>query len=169
MSGNVNQSTTSAPDTSTAPEPVIPREAIDGQIAAANPESLSAPPLEPDNTGNSPRGEQVVSSYSLPQQYSGIWEDEIILSARALMDTRMSVFSDGDSTFADRLLSGTSLQWTARDRFRVEIEDPAAVSLSLQDKPVSLPTKHGRKHRLFISRSTIWVEEIEPVAQPPVR
>lgn len=169
MSGNVNQSTTSAPDTSTAPEPVIPREAIDVQIAAANQESVSAPPLEPDSTGNSPRGEKVVSSYSLPQQYSGIWEDEIILSARALVDTRMSVFSDGDSTFADRLLSGTSLQWTARDRFRVEIEDPAAISLSLQDKPVSLPTKHGRKHRLFISRSTIWVEEIDSVAQPPVR
>ena len=169
MSGNVNQSTTSAPDTSTAPEPVIPRETIDVQMAAANPESVSAPPLEPDSTGNSPRGEKVVSSYSLPQQYSGIWEDEIILSARALVDTRMSVFSDGDSTFADRLLSGTSLQWTARDRFRVEIEDPAAISLSLQDKPVSLPTKHGRKHRLFISRSTIWVEEIDSVAQPPVR
>ena len=169
MSGNVNQSTTSAPDTSTAPEPVIPREAIDVQMAAANPESVSAPPLEPDSTGNSPRGEKVVSSYSLPQQYSGIWEDEIILSARALVDTRMSVFSDGDSTFADRMLSGTSLQWTARDRFRVEIEDPAAISLSLQDKPVSLPTKHGRKHRLFISRSTIWVEEIDSVAQPPVR
>lgn len=169
MSGNVVQSTISAPDTSTAPEPVIPPEAATGHIAAANPESLSAPQQEPDNTGDSLHGEQVVSSYSLPQQYSGIWEEEIILSAHVLLDTRMSVFSDGDSTFAGRLLSGTSRQWAARDRFRVEIEDPAAVTLSLQDKPVSLPTKHGRKHRLFISRSTIWVEEIESVAQPPVR
>ena len=169
MPGNVNQSTTSAPDTSKAPEVVILPEAAAGHAAAAKPESLSAPPREPDDTGNALRGDRVVSSYSLPQQYSGIWEDEIILSARALVDTRMSVFSDGDSTFEDRLLSGTSRKWTARDRFRVEIEDPAAVSLSLQDKPVTLPTKHGRKHRLFISRSTIWVEEIESVAPPPVR
>ena len=168
-SGNVVPSTTSAPEPSTAPEPVIPPEAATGHVAAAKPESLSAPPQEPDNTLNTLHGEQVVSSYSLSQQYSGIWEDEIILSARALLDTRMSVFSDGDSSFEGGLLSGTSRQWTARDRFRVEIEDPAAVSLSLQDKPVSLPAKHGRKHRLFISRSTIWVEEIESVAQPPVR
>lgn len=169
VSGDVEQTTSSVRDTSMAPEPMVPPEAAHGRITAADPESLSAPTQEPESPRSSLHGERVVSSYSLPQQYSGIWEDEIILSAHALVDTRMSVFSDGDSTFEGGLLSGTRQQWTARDRFRVVIEDPAAVTLSLQDKPVTLPTKHGRKHRLFISRSTIWVEEIESAAPPPVR
>ena len=169
MSGIGSRSTPSGGGTSTPPEPEIPPAAPEGQAAAATSESLHTALPEPDNTGNLPPRERVVSSYSLPQKYSGIWEDELVLSVRVLVDTRVRVFSDGDSTFENRLLSGTQRQWTARDRFRVEIEDPAAVTLSLQDRPVSLPTKHGRKHRLFISRSNIWVEEIESVAPAPAR
>ncbi len=169
MSGIGSRSTPSGGETSTPPEPEIPPAAPEGQAAAATSESLHTALPEPDNTGNLPPRERVVSSYSLPQKYSGIWEDELVLSVRVLVDTRVRVFSDGDSTFENRLLSGTQRQWTARDRFRVEIEDPAAVTLSLQDRPVSLPTKHGRKHRLFISRSNIWVEEIESVAPAPAR
>ncbi len=169
MSGIGSRSTPSGGGTSTPPEPDIPPAAPEGQAAAATSESLHTALPEPDNTGNLPPRERVVSSYSLPQKYSGIWEDELVLSVRVLVDTRVRVFSDGDSTFENRLLSGTQRQWTARDRFRVEIEDPAAVTLSLQDRPVSLPTKHGRKHRLFISRSNIWVEEIESVAPAPAR
>jgi cytoskeletal protein RodZ len=169
MSGNRSQSTTSGGETSTPPEPEIPPAAPEGQAAAATSESLHTALPEPDNTGNLPPRERVVSSYSLPQKYSGIWEDELVLSVRVLVDTRVRIFSDGDSTFENRLLSGTQRQWTARERFRVEIEDPSAVTLSLQDRPVSLPTKHGRKHRLFISRSNIWVEEIESVAPAPAR
>ncbi len=169
MSGNGSRSTPSGGETSTPPEPEIPPAAPEGQAAAATSESLHTALPEPDNTGNLPPRERVVSSYSLPQKYSGIWEDELVLSVRVLVDTRVRIFSDGDSTFENRLLSGTQRQWTARERFRVEIEDPAAVTLSLQDRPVSLPTKHGRKHRLFISRSNIWVEEIESVAPAPAR
>ena len=169
MSGIGSRSTPSGGETSTPPEPEIPPAAPEGQAAAATSESLHTALPKPDNTGNLPPRERVVSSYSLPQKYSGIWEDELVLSVRVLVDTRVRVFSDGDSTFENRLLSGTQRQWTARDRFRVEIEDPAAVTLSMQDRPVSLPTKHGRKHRLFISRSNIWVEEIESVAPAPAR
>ncbi len=169
MPGDVSRSTTSGPETSTTSEPeAIPDEPAGRNAAAIAPsESLHTAPQEPDNSGNLPPIERVVSSYSLPQQYSDIWEDELVLTVRALLDTRVHVSSDGDSTIENRLLSGTQRQWTARERFRVEILDPTAVSLSLQDRPVSVPTKHGRKHRLFISRANIWVEEIESVAPPP--
>ena len=154
-------STTSVPEIhSAAPEEPFETAAADSPLTASG---------EPDNAVDRSPSERVVSSYSLPQQYSGIREDEIILTVGALLDTRLLVSTDGDSTIEYHLPAGIQRQWTALDRFRVEIEDPAAVSMSLQDKPVSLPTKHGRKHRLFISRSNVWVEEIESTAPPPVR
>ncbi len=170
-SGDVSRSTTSGTETSTTlePEAVPVASAGRNEAATAPAESLHTEPKEPDNPEASPSGERVVSAYSLPQQYSGIREDELVLTVHALLDTRVRVSSDGDSTIESRLISGDQRKWIARDRFRVEIADPAAVSLSLQDRPVSVPTKHGRKHRLFISRSNIWVEEIESVAPPPVR
>ena len=169
VSESADRSADSGPEPTTTPDPEVPPAAPEGPIEEAAADSPGNETLEPDNAANPAPGERVVSSYSLPQQYSGIWEDKIVLRIDALMDTRVLVFSDGDSTFHNRLLSGTQRQWTALDRFRVEIEDPAAVSMSLQDKPVSLPTKHGRKHRLFISRSNVWVEEIESASPPPVR
>ncbi|MCY3766122.1 MAG: helix-turn-helix domain-containing protein [Gemmatimonadetes bacterium] len=169
VSESADRSAASGPEPTTTPDPEVPPAAPEGPFEEAAADSPRTETLEPDNAANPAPGERVVSSYSLPQQYSGIWEDKIVLRIDALMDTRVLVFSDGDSTFHNRLLSGTQRQWTALDRFRVEIEDPAAVSMSLQDKPVSLPTKHGRKHRLFISRSNVWVEEIESASPPPVR
>lgn len=169
VSEYVAPSADSGPEPSTTPDPEIPPVAPESSSEAAAADSPRTAYREPDNAVNRAPGERVVSAYSLPQQYSGIWEDEIVLRIDVLMDTRVHVFSDGDSTFNNRLLSGTQRKWTALDRFRVEIEDPAAVSMFLQDKPVSLPTKHGRKHRLFISRRNVWVEEIESAAPPPVR
>ncbi|MDE3001214.1 MAG: DUF4115 domain-containing protein [Gemmatimonadota bacterium] len=174
------QSADSGPQPSPAPDPEVPPAAIDDSLEAATdasegPREAAAADFprigsrDPDSAVDTARAERVVSAYSLPQQYSGIWEDEIVLRIDALMDTRVRVFSDGDSTFNSRLLSGTQRNWTALDRFRVEIENPAAVSMFLQDKPVSLSTRHGRRLRLFISRSTVWVEEIESETPPPVR
>ena len=159
----------SGPKPSTTPVPEIPPAAPESPFEEAAADSPRTASREPDNTVNRSPSERVVSSYSLPQQYSGIRQDEIILTVGALLDTRLLVSTDGDSTIEYHLPVGIQRQWTALDRFRVEIEDPAAVSMSLQEKPVSLPTKHGRKHRLFISRSNIWVEEIESAAPPPVR
>lgn len=159
----------SGPEPSTTPVPEIPPAAPESPFEEAAADSPRTESREPDNAVSRSRSERVVSAYSLPQQYSGIREDEIILTVGALLDARLLVSTDGDSTIEYHLPAGIQRQWTALDRFRVEIEDPAAVSMSLQDKPVSLPTKHGRKHRLFISRSNIWVEEIESAAPPPVR
>ncbi len=169
MSKIGSQSTSSALETSATPEPEIHTAPPESQAVTAAPESLQTAPRQRDTHRSSPPGERVVSSYSLPQRFSGIWEDDLILSVRAVAETQVRISSDGDSTFESRLLSGTQRHWTARDRFRVEIEDAAAVSLSLQETPIPLPIKHGRKHRLFISRSNIWVEEIEPEAPPSVR
>ena len=169
MSEYVAPSTASGPEPATTPDPEVPPATPESPSQASVADSPRTAPLEPDIALNPAQSERVVSSYSLPQLYSGNWEDEIVLRIDALMDTRVLVFSDGDSTFDNRLLSGTQRRWTALNGFRVEIENPAAVSMSLQDKPVSLPTKHGRKHRLFISRHNVWVEEIESVLPPPVR
>ena len=168
-SEDADRTTDSAPESSTTPDPMVPPSELESPFAAADADAPRTAPREPADAVNRAPGERVVSAYSLPQQYSGIREDEIVLRIDALVDTRVRVFSDGDSTFENRLLSGTQRRWTALDRFRVVIEDPAAVSMFLQDKPVSLPTKHGRKHRLFISRSNVWVEEIESAAPPSVR
>lgn len=168
-SEDADRSADSGPAPFTTPDPEIPPAAPESPFEEAAADSPRAESREPDNTVNPSPSERVVSSYSLPQQYSGIWEDEIILTVGALLDTRILVSADGDSTIEYHLPAGIQRQWTALDRFRVEIEDPAAVSMSRQGKPVSLPTKHGRKHRLFISRSNVWVEEIESAAPPPVR
>ena len=173
-SGNAVRSADSGPEHSTTPDleipPVAPESPSHASVADSPEHSTTRTESgEPDNAVDRSPSERVVASYSLPQQYSGIREDEIILTVGALLDTRLLVSTDGDSTIEYHLPSGIQRQWTALDRFRVEIEDPAAVSMSLQDKPVSLPTKHGRKHRLFISRSNVWVEEIESAAPPPVR
>ncbi len=165
----VAPSADSGPEPSATPDPEVPPVAPEGPFEEAAADSPSTASREPDNAVNRTPDERVVSAYSLPQQYSGIWEDEIVLRIDALMDTRVRVFSDGDSTFNNRLLSGTQRKWTALDRFRVEIEDPSAVSMFFQDKPVSFPTKHGRKHRLFMSRRNVWVEEIESATPPSVR
>ncbi len=168
-SDNAVRSADSGPEHSTTSVPEIPPAAPEGPFETAAADSPLTASGEPDNAVDRSPSERVVSSYSLPQQYSGIREDEIILTVGALLDTRLLVSTDGDSTIEYHLPAGIQRQWTALDRFRVEIEDPAAVSMSLQNKPVSLPTKHGRKHSLFISRSNVWVEEIESAAPPPVR
>lgn len=165
----VAPSAASGPEPTTTPDPEVSPAAPESPYEEADADSPRTESLEPDNAANPAPGERVVSSYSLPQQYSGIWEDEIVLRIDALMDTRVLVFSDGDSTFHNHLLSGTQRKWTALNGFRVEIEDPSAVSIFLQEKPVSLSTEHGVKCRLFISRHNVWVEEIESVLPPPVR
>ncbi|MDE2886847.1 MAG: helix-turn-helix domain-containing protein [Gemmatimonadota bacterium] len=169
VSEYVAPSADSDPEPSTTPDPQDPPAEPESPSEPAFADTPRTAPRELDITVNREPGERVVSAYSLPQQYSGIWEDEIILRIDALMDTRVLVFSDGDSTFDNRLLSGTQRKWTALNGFRVEIEDPSAVSLFLQDKPVSLSTEPGLKRRLFISRHNVWVEEIESVLPPPVR
>ena len=169
VSEHVAPSAASGPEPATTPDPEVPPAAPESPSQASVADSPRTAPFEPDIALNPAPSERVVSSYSLPQQYSGNWEDEIVLRIDALMDTRVLVFSDGDSTFDNRLLSGTQRRWTALNGFRVEIEDPSAVSIFLQDKPVSLTTEHGLKRRLFISRQNVWVEEIESVFPPPVR
>ena len=169
VSENAAPSADSGPEPSTTPDPADPPAEPESSSEPAVADSPRSAPREPDIAVNREPGERVVSAYSLPQQYSGIWEDEIVLRIDALTDTRVLVFSDGDSTFDNRLLSGTQRKWTALNGFRVEIEDPSAVSLFLQDKPVSLSTEPGLKRRLFISRHNVWVEEIESVLPPPVR
>ncbi len=169
VSENAAPSADSGPEPSATPDPADPPAEPESPPEPAVADSPRSAPREPDIAVNREPGERVVSAYSLPQQYSGIWEDEIVLRIDALMDTRVLVFSDGDSTFDNRLLSGTQRKWTALNGFRVEIEDPSAVSLFLQDKPVSLSAETGLKRRLFISRHNVWVEEIESVLPPPVR
>ncbi len=169
VSEYVAPSVDSGPEPSSAPDPEVPPVAPERPFEEAAADSPRAGSRETDVAVNGAQDERVVSAYSLPQQYSGIWEDEIVLRIDALMDTRVLVFSDGDSTYNDRLLSGTQRTWTALNGFRVEIEDPSAVSIFLQDKPVSLTTEHGLKRRLFISRHNVWVEEVESVLPPPVR
>ncbi len=109
------------------------------------------------------RTERVVVAYSLPIPLSSISTDSLlILTGRALQTTRVTVLADGEPIFDDTLSAGQKHLWNAHSRFRIEVENAPDVAFSLQGHDLNLLGKPGRKLRLFISRSSIWVEEIEP-------
>jgi cytoskeletal protein RodZ len=109
------------------------------------------------------RGDRVVSAYSLSLGFPINRKDSIlVLSAIATGATRVSVRSDEQAVFEGLLTVGSQRTWEARTRIRVEIEKAGALALSLQGNPLKRLGKPGRKLRLFISRASIWVEEIEP-------
>ena len=91
-----------------------------------------------------------------------------VLAAQAIQSTRMAVSADGQRVFDEVLKRESEHSWTARSRFYLEIAEAPAVVLSLQGHPIDPQCQPGRKLRLYVSRSSIWVEEVETSpALPP--
>ena len=133
-------------------------ESTDQAIVEPEENSPSEGPA-PEDEGKS---ERVVSAYSLSlSQGLTEAEDGLSLTATSLRPTEVAVTSDGKPIFGDTVEAGRRESWDARDRFLIEIQNGSDIRLQLQG--VDLPTigADGRKVRLFISRSSIWIEEIE--------
>ncbi len=113
--------------------------------------------------------ERVVSAYSLSPGLSLQRRDTVlVLAAQAIQSTRMAVSADGQRVFDEVLKRESEHSWTARSRFYLEIAEAPAVVLSLQGHPIDPQCQPGRKLRLYVSRSSIWVEEVETSpALPP--
>mgnify|MGYP001156953004 CR=1 FL=1 len=125
----------------------------------------TAPLDDPEKLGEAPKGDRVVSAYSLSPGFPINRQDSIlVLSVIAKEATGISVRADERSVFEGLLTVGSQRTWEAITRIRVEIEKADALTLSLQGNPLKPLGKAGRKLRLFISRASIWVEEIEPAA-----
>lgn len=111
--------------------------------------------------------ERVVAAYSLTPQSYGLTEaPSIALSAIGLGTSNVTVHADGETRFSGAIGSGRRLSWEANDRFLVEVDRGQDIRLDLQGKTLA-PTEgalagENRKVRLFISRASIWVEEIAP-------
>ena len=129
------------------------------------PDGEKAPLDDPEELGGAPKGDRVVSAYSLSPGFPINRQDSIlVLSVVAKEATGVSVRADERSVFEGLLTVGSQRTWEARTRIRVKIEKADALTLSLQGNPLKPLGKAGRKLRLFISRASIWVEEIEPAA-----
>jgi cytoskeletal protein RodZ len=148
--------------------PFTQREIPQTPVGEARPPSVRVEAPSPGNslTATGPTTlptERVVVAYSLSIPLPSIGTDSLlILAGRALQTTRVTVLADGEPIFDGTLSAGQKRLWNARSRFRIEVENAPGVAFSLQGHAFNLLGKPGRKLRLSISRSSIWVEEVEP-------
>jgi cytoskeletal protein RodZ len=128
------------------------------------PAELSAEtPGESEDAPTEPLNEPVVSGYSLSlRQDLTTAPGALSLTAEVLEATRITVTSDGEPVFDEQIDAGRRTGWEARDRFMIEIQNGSAVILRLLEEELPRVGNSGQKVRLFVSRSSIWVEEIEP-------
>ncbi len=162
-------STPAPPSTPQTPQPEAP--ASSDKSAQVSPESYDddLPPAVPlaEETAALPV-ERVAAAYSLSTGFPfGSMDSILTLSGYVLETTRIVVSADGEQIFDGVLSTGRKRLWNARSRFRVEVENAPGVALSLQGHALKSLGSPGRKLRLFISRSSIWVEEIEPPSGAP--
>ena len=102
----------------------------------------------------------VTSTYNLPIP-DVIAEGEImILSGIARENAYLSITADDRGVFAGVVPAERQQRWLAYDRFQVEIQRAGAISFSLQNQPLEVPSPPDRGLRLTIFRTLIKVEEI---------
>ena len=106
--------------------------------------------------------ERIIEAYSLPFSPVLLNQDSLLtLSGKVNETTTVFVSADGEEVFSGILPAGRLSRWRARDRFLVEVQNASALSLTLQGLPLESQNPSRKKRRLFISRSSIWVEEME--------
>jgi len=105
--------------------------------------------------------ERVASAYSLPA--FELPDTVVALRGLALASGYTSVSVDGAPVFGDTLSPGVEYVWHGQGRFLIEMDSAAALRLELQGNPLTPVGDLSRKHRVYISRSGIWVEEVERV------
>ncbi len=159
--GSASESTASTARPSATASPLTRSER---DVSRATPTPSSDAPPAGDRTVTT--RERVVAAYSLtPQTYGLPGAPRITLSAIGLGTSTIAVRADGEPLFAGLVASGRRLTWEAEERFLVEVDRGSDVRLDLLGKTLATEgalAEEGRKVRLFISRASIWVEEIEP-------
>ena len=141
------------------------------QVVGAS-ESQSPPPSDESSPAAAPavnvepedaiEAERVVSAYSLSlKQDLSTSTGGLTLSAVGLEPTQVVVTSDGEPVFSGLVGAGRRVSWEARDRFSIEIQKGPDLRLQIQDEILPVVGAEGRQVRLYISRFSIWVEEIE--------
>jgi cytoskeleton protein RodZ len=100
-------------------------------LGASEAASLPAPPAAPD-TAQAREGGGAESP--------GV----LVLQARAMADTWLQVEMDGDKRQTLRLTSGKSVQWEARERFRLTVGNVRGIKLVLNGQEI--PLQAGRSN-----------------------
>ena len=167
--------------TTPEPTPANPSETITQapEISASAQETSPADPSEtitqaPQIQEDEPthpllqNQDQILEAYSLSPPFAPTLSDSLLtLTGLALEATRVEISADGESLFSGALSPGNRRTWQARERFLIQIEKGAAMSLFLQNhelKPLGNP---NRKLRVFINRSSVWIEELAPARSRP--
>ena len=134
----------------------VPTTASDGARAPRTPHD------RPAGRGPADSRERVVSAYSVPLPSGFARGDSLLtLSLSALRRTHVGVFTDGDQVFDGEFGADRKAAWQARRRFRADVAHGQAVRIVFHGQPIELATPPGNKLRIFLSRSSIWVEELE--------
>ncbi len=170
--------TPAIPEPSNADSDLIPEATEEIPIASSTPSSDSSIEKLPEQTpleissepaldSNPPDEsievrERIIEAYSLPFSPVLLNQDSLLtLSGKMKETTTVFVSADGEEIFSGILPAGRLSRWRARDRFLVEVQNASALSLTLQGLPLESQNPSRNKRRLFISRSSIWVEEME--------
>jgi cytoskeletal protein RodZ len=148
------------------PGPDASRGGNDSVAAAVSPPDsglLPGPQRDPvDSAAATP--DRVVAAFSLTPDAIFAPDDSVItLTVRGLDDTQASITGDGDLIYRGPIEAGRRTSWRARDRFLLEARSGAALEIALQGTPIRPLGRSGERIRLFVSRSSIWVEEIQAV------
>jgi len=159
----------SKPDASAA-EAQDPSVSADALLPPVVPERLQArTAVAPADTGQpalpASLGKAVASAYALAFPLS-VQDSLLALEGRAVDTVRISVSADGEPPFSATLSPGSLRRWNAHNRLLIEVDRASAIDLSLQGMPLTPQGDAGRRHRFFISRSSIWIEEIDHLPPP---
>ena len=89
------------------------------------------------------------------------------LTAIGLGTATLNVQADGEVVFDGVVASGRRVSWEAGERFIVDVDRGQDIRLDLLGRPLTSTdgalADENRRVRLYISRASIWVEEIESI------
>lgn len=118
----------------------------------------------PFNNGQSP-SERILAAYSLSMELPKINQDSLLtLTGQAIEAVQAVISSDGKTIFSGLLIPDRLYQWQAQNRFLIKVGKASALDLSLQGHPLEPLEKSNHRRRVFISRSSIWIEDIDSLS-----
>lgn len=160
-------SSASPPPADTAIDPVDPPEETRTPPPSTT-RPVSTTVVDAPAPEDQPETERVVSAYSISlKQDLSASVGGLKLTAVGLEPTDVIVTTDGEPVYEGLIDAGRRVTWEAADRFSVDIQKGSGLRLQLQDEILPVVGAEGRQVRLYISRFSIWVEEIESINPVP--
>ncbi|MBK34713.1 MAG: hypothetical protein CME26_04170 [Gemmatimonadetes bacterium] len=163
------------PAPATSPTPSPPTESSDQESAST--ETLKPPDSDRPTTESRSPGpatsdteetDRVVAAYSMTPEVYGLPDAATLgLTAIGLGTATLNVQADGEVVFDGVVASGRRVSWEAGERFIVDVDRGQDIRLDLLGRPLTSTdgalADENRRVRLYISRASIWVEEIESI------